>query len=78
MRRRHVRDARGTSRSCVAADLRPGMHLSMLGADAAGKAEAEPGAVAECVLFCDEWEQASHGGELTERDRRRAHRARPT
>jgi ornithine cyclodeaminase/alanine dehydrogenase-like protein (mu-crystallin family) len=47
------------------ADLRPGMHLSMLGADAAGKAEAEPGAVARCTLFCDEWEQASHGGELT-------------
>ena len=23
------------------------------------------GAVASCVLFCDEWEQASHGGELT-------------
>ena len=47
------------------ADLRPGMHLSMLGADAAGKAEAEPGAVARCALFCDEWTQASHGGELT-------------
>ena len=47
------------------ADLRPGMHLSMLGADAAGKAEAEPAAVARCALFCDEWEQASHGGELT-------------
>jgi alanine dehydrogenase len=48
------------------ADLRPGMHLSMLGADAAGKAEAEPEAVARCALFCDEWEQASHGGELTD------------
>jgi ornithine cyclodeaminase/alanine dehydrogenase-like protein (mu-crystallin family) len=47
------------------ADLRPGVHLSMLGADGPGKAEAEPEAVAECVLFCDEWEQASHGGELT-------------
>jgi ornithine cyclodeaminase/alanine dehydrogenase-like protein (mu-crystallin family) len=23
------------------------------------------GAVASCALFCDEWEQASHGGELT-------------
>jgi alanine dehydrogenase len=46
-------------------DLRPGLHLSMLGADRPGKAEAEPEAVAECVLFCDEWEQASHGGELT-------------
>ncbi len=46
-------------------DLRPGMHLNMLGADGPGKAEAEPEAVAACRLFCDEWEQASHGGELT-------------
>jgi ornithine cyclodeaminase/alanine dehydrogenase-like protein (mu-crystallin family) len=46
-------------------DLRPGMHLNMLGADGPGKAEAEPEAVAACQLFCDEWEQASHGGELT-------------
>jgi ornithine cyclodeaminase/alanine dehydrogenase-like protein (mu-crystallin family) len=48
-----------------AADLRPGVHLSFLGADAAGKAEAEVDAVRRCVLFCDEWAQASHGGELT-------------
>jgi alanine dehydrogenase len=46
-------------------DLRPGMHLNMLGADGPGKAEAEPEAVAACQLFCDEWTQASHGGELT-------------
>jgi alanine dehydrogenase len=46
-------------------DLRPGTHLSMLGADGPGKAEAEVEAVARCALFCDEWEQASHGGELT-------------
>jgi alanine dehydrogenase len=46
-------------------DLRPGTHLNMLGADGPGKAEAEPEAVAACQLFCDEWEQASHGGELT-------------
>jgi ornithine cyclodeaminase/alanine dehydrogenase-like protein (mu-crystallin family) len=37
----------------------------MLGADAPGKAEAEPAAVARCELFCDDWAQASHGGELT-------------
>jgi len=48
-----------------AGDLRPGMHLNMLGADGPGKAEATVGAVASCALFCDEWEQASHGGELT-------------
>jgi alanine dehydrogenase len=47
------------------ADLRPGLHLNMLGADGPGKAEATPSAVARCELFCDEWEQASHGGELT-------------
>ncbi len=46
-------------------DLRPGLHLNMLGADGPGKAEAEPEAVAQAQLFCDEWEQASHGGELT-------------
>jgi alanine dehydrogenase len=46
------------------ADLRPGLHLSMLGADGAGKAEAELDAVTACTLFCDEWDQASHGGEL--------------
>jgi ornithine cyclodeaminase/alanine dehydrogenase-like protein (mu-crystallin family) len=46
-------------------DLHPGVHLNMLGADGPGKAEAEIEAVERCVLFCDEWEQASHGGELT-------------
>src|SRR5215212_24458 len=47
------------------ADLRPGVHLNMLGADGPGKAEAEVAAVAKAELFCDEWQQASHGGELT-------------
>ncbi len=46
-------------------DLHPGQHLNMLGADGPGKAEATIEAVAGCALFCDEWEQASHGGELT-------------
>jgi ornithine cyclodeaminase/alanine dehydrogenase-like protein (mu-crystallin family) len=48
-----------------AKDLRPGLHLNMLGADGPGKAEATVGAVRSCALFCDEWAQASHGGELT-------------
>jgi alanine dehydrogenase len=47
------------------ADLHPGLHLNMLGADGPGKAEATVAAVAACSLFCDEWAQASHGGELT-------------
>ncbi|MEA2372999.1 MAG: alanine dehydrogenase [Solirubrobacteraceae bacterium] len=45
-------------------DLRAGIHLNMLGADGSGKAEATIDAVIGCQLFCDEWEQASHGGEL--------------
>jgi alanine dehydrogenase len=46
-------------------DLKPGLHLSLLGADGPGKAEAEIEAVVAAELFCDDWAQASHGGELT-------------
>ena len=46
--------------------LRPGLHVNALGADGPGKAEMDPDAVGACRLFCDEWTQASHGGELTE------------
>ena len=46
-------------------DLRPGAHLAALGADAHGKAEVEVAALAHCRLFCDEWAQASTGGELS-------------
>ena len=49
----------------LASDLRPGQHLAVLGADAHGKAEVELAAVERCSLFCDEWEQASNGGELS-------------
>jgi alanine dehydrogenase len=45
-------------------DLRPGTHINALGADGPGKAEMDPAAVAECRVFCDEWIQASHGGEI--------------
>jgi ornithine cyclodeaminase/alanine dehydrogenase-like protein (mu-crystallin family) len=46
--------------------LRPGQHVSLMGADGPGKAEAatEVLASAGARLFCDDWEQASHGGEL--------------
>ena len=47
-------------------DLRPGQHIAALGADAHGKAEIERKALRRCRLFCDEWEQASGGGELSE------------
>ena len=55
----------GTSPVVELGNLRPGLHLNMMGADGPGKAEATVEAVAACSLFCDEWEQASHGGELT-------------
>ena len=48
----------------LAADLRPGQHIAVLGADAHGKQEVELEAIERCRLFCDEWEQASAGGEL--------------
>jgi ornithine cyclodeaminase/alanine dehydrogenase-like protein (mu-crystallin family) len=46
-------------------DLRPGQHLAALGADAHGKGEVEVEALSRCRLFCDEWVQASKGGELS-------------
>ncbi|HWL66270.1 MAG TPA: ornithine cyclodeaminase family protein [Actinomycetota bacterium] len=45
--------------------IRSGMHINALGADGSGKAEMDVSAVAACRVFCDEWEQASHGGEIT-------------
>jgi len=44
--------------------LSPGQHVSLMGADGPGKAEATDGALQRARLFADEWEQASHGGEL--------------
>jgi ornithine cyclodeaminase/alanine dehydrogenase-like protein (mu-crystallin family) len=44
--------------------LRPGQHVSLMGADGPGKAEVATGELARVRLFCDDWEQASHGGEL--------------
>ena len=48
-----------------ASELRVGGHIAALGADAHGKSEVELGALARCRLFCDEWVQASGGGELS-------------
>ncbi len=44
--------------------LRVGQHVSLMGADGPGKAEVATREIARARLFCDEWEQASHGGEL--------------
>jgi alanine dehydrogenase len=35
-----------------------------MGADGPGKAEVAIAELARAHLFCDDWEQASHGGEL--------------
>jgi alanine dehydrogenase len=48
-----------------AGSLRPGQHVSLMGADGPGKAEVAREELARARLFCDDWEQASHGGELT-------------
>jgi alanine dehydrogenase len=44
--------------------LRPGQHVSLMGADGPGKAEIAVEEIRRVRVFCDEWEQASHGGEL--------------
>jgi ornithine cyclodeaminase/alanine dehydrogenase-like protein (mu-crystallin family) len=44
--------------------LRPGQHVSLMGADGPGKAEVAVEELSRALLFCDDWEQASHGGEL--------------
>ena len=44
--------------------LRPGQHVSLMGADGPGKAEIAAQELARTRVFCDDWEQASHGGEL--------------
>jgi alanine dehydrogenase len=48
-----------------AGSLRAGQHVSLMGADGPGKAEVAVEELARARLFCDDWEQASHGGELT-------------
>ena len=44
--------------------LRDGQHVSMMGTDGPGKAEVAIAELVRADLFCDDWEQASHGGEL--------------
>ena len=47
-----------------AGSLRPGQHVSLMGADGPGKAEIDPLELVRTHMFCDDWEQASHNGEL--------------
>lgn len=44
--------------------LQAGQHVSLMGADGPGKAEIAVEEIQRASIYCDEWEQASHGGEL--------------
>jgi alanine dehydrogenase len=44
--------------------LGAGQHVSLMGADGPGKAEVAVSEIRRAHVFCDDWEQASHGGEL--------------
>jgi alanine dehydrogenase len=44
--------------------LRAGQHVSLMGADGPGKAEISVEELIRVRVFCDDWEQASHNGDL--------------
>lgn len=44
--------------------LRAGQHASLMGADGPGKSEIAVDELARVRVFCDDWEQASHNGDL--------------
>ena len=44
--------------------LSPGQHVSLMGADGPGKAEIAVEELLRTRIFADDWEQASHNGEL--------------
>ena len=48
----------------VAGSLRAGQHVSLMGADGPAKAEIDVEELARVRVFCDDWEQASHNGDL--------------
>jgi len=45
--------------------LRPGQHVSLMGADGPGKAEIAVEELARARVVADEWEQASHNGDIS-------------
>jgi alanine dehydrogenase len=47
-----------------AGTLRAGQHVSLMGADGPGKAEIAVEELTRTRVFCDDWVQASHNGEL--------------
>jgi alanine dehydrogenase len=44
--------------------LQPGQHVSLMGADGPGKAEIAVEELLRVRVFCDDWVQASHNGDL--------------
>ena len=44
--------------------VRNGAHVNALGADAAGKQELDPDILSHAVVVVDDWEQATHSGEV--------------
>ena len=55
------RDARSFSRG----ESRAGQHVSLMGADGPGKAEIAVEELARARVVVDEWEQASHNGDIS-------------
>jgi alanine dehydrogenase len=47
-----------------AGGVRAGQHVSLMGADGPGKQEIAAEELARVRVFCDDWEQASHNGDL--------------
>jgi ornithine cyclodeaminase/alanine dehydrogenase-like protein (mu-crystallin family) len=45
--------------------LRAGRHVSLMGADGPGKKEIAATELARTHVFCDDWEQASHSGDIS-------------
>jgi alanine dehydrogenase len=48
----------------TSSDIRPGTHLNAMGADAPGKQEIDPKILGHARVFIDDWEQATHSGEV--------------
>ena len=48
----------------TAGSLQPGQHVSLMGADGPGKAEIAVEELTRVRVFCDDWVQASHNGDL--------------
>ncbi|UCG43856.1 MAG: alanine dehydrogenase [candidate division WOR-3 bacterium] len=44
--------------------IKPGCHINAIGADAPGKQELDPAILKKAKVVIDDWEQASHSGEI--------------